>query len=81
MPDLLLPIVQQVKMPNYYDVAKYQQSRHRLFHRFDEGIRMDNETWHSVTPEIIARHHARRFVGELPQYPVLLDAFLGGAVM
>lgn len=40
---------------------------------------MDKVTWYSVTPETIARHHARRFRDALPDSPIVLDAFLGGA--
>ena len=36
--------------------------RYRLWERYDEGegIRMDEESWYSVTPENIARHIAER---------------------
>jgi hypothetical protein len=27
---------------------------------FDEGIQVDDQGWYSVTPEVIAQHHARR---------------------
>lgn len=42
-------------------VHKYWEQRYRLFHRFDDGIVLDEELWYSVTPEKIARHIARRF--------------------
>jgi trimethylguanosine synthase len=41
-------------------LAKYHAQRHRLFHRFSEGILLDDESWYSVTPEKIAVHHAHR---------------------
>lgn len=43
-------------------LAKYYSQRHRLFHRFSDGILMDAESWYSVTPEKIAAHIAQRFV-------------------
>ncbi|CAN8074842.1 unnamed protein product [Agarophyton chilense] len=44
-------------------LEKYYFQRYRLFHRFDEGVIMDDESWYSVTPEKIARHIAGRFAG------------------
>ena len=52
---------------------KYKAQRRRLFHRFDEGIQMDEESWYSVTPEKIAAHIASRFHGQ----DVILDVFSG----
>ncbi|KAK7075232.1 Trimethylguanosine synthase [Halocaridina rubra] len=51
---------------------KYWAQRHRLFLRYDEGIRLDEESWYSVTPELIAAHHAYRC-----QCNVVVDAFCG----
>ncbi|KAM3960755.1 trimethylguanosine synthase 1 [Aphomia sociella] len=51
---------------------KYWKKRHSLFHRFDEGIKLDRESWFSVTPEQVARHIAEKFA-----YDVVLDAFCG----
>lgn len=31
-----------------------------MFSRYDDGIKMDEEGWFSVTPEPLARHHAFR---------------------
>lgn len=42
------------------DITKYWCQRYQLFSRFDEGIKLDEEGWFSVTPEIIAKHHAAR---------------------
>ncbi|XP_047309082.1 uncharacterized protein LOC124912494 isoform X3 [Impatiens glandulifera] len=41
-------------------IAKYWWQRYILFSKFDEGIKMDEEGWFSVTPESIARHQATR---------------------
>jgi len=53
-------------------LAKYWMQRYRLFSRFDEGVKMDEESWYSVTPEKIAVHHARRC-----RCNTILDAFCG----
>lgn len=41
-------------------ISKYWWQRYLLFSRFDNGIKMDEEGWFSVTPEILAKHHAER---------------------
>lgn len=63
--------VEDGKVSNH--LAKYYYQRHRLFHRFDEGIVMDDESWYSVTPEKIAQHVAARFSDK----QVVLDLFSG----
>ncbi|KAF9800339.1 hypothetical protein SFRURICE_002908 [Spodoptera frugiperda] len=47
---------------------KYWHKRHFLFHRFDEGIKLDRESWFSVTQEVVAWKY---------QYNVVLDALCG----
>lgn len=59
------------------ELAKYWAQRHRLFSRFDEGIRMDREGWFSVTPERIAEHIAVRVQQCFPQTQLIVDAFCG----
>ncbi|XP_073134532.1 uncharacterized protein [Henckelia pumila] len=41
-------------------ISKYWWQRYILFSRFDDGIKMDEEGWFSVTPEPLAKHHAIR---------------------
>ena len=53
-------------------MEKYWFQRYRLFSRFDEGIRLDEESWFSVTPEKIAKHIAERC-----RCDVVIDAFCG----
>ena len=53
-------------------LAKYWHQRYRLFSRYDEGIKMDDEAWFSVTPERIAKHIAHRCRCDL-----IVDAFCG----
>jgi len=52
--------------------GKYFDQRYRLFHKFDEGIQLDEESWFSVTPERIAEHIAERCRCDL-----IIDAFAG----
>ncbi|RKP12908.1 RNA cap guanine-N2 methyltransferase-domain-containing protein [Piptocephalis cylindrospora] len=53
-------------------LIKYWHQRHRLWSRFNEGIRMDYEGWFSVTPERVATHIAQRC-----QSNIVIDAFCG----
>lgn len=55
--------------------SKYWQQRYRLFSRFDEGIKLDDESWYSVTPEGIAKHIAERCHRTSPC--IIIDAFCG----
>ncbi|XP_018415617.1 PREDICTED: trimethylguanosine synthase [Nanorana parkeri] len=57
-------------------LAKYWAQRYRLFSRFDEGIKLDEEGWFSVTPEKIAEHIAQR-VRQCINHAVVVDAFCG----
>ena len=58
--------------PPNRSLAKYWHQRYRLFSRYDEGIKMDDEAWFSVTPERIAKHIASRCRCDL-----IIDAFCG----
>ncbi|XP_071037645.1 trimethylguanosine synthase isoform X2 [Parasteatoda tepidariorum] len=51
---------------------KYWSQRYRLFSLFDEGIKLDEESWFSVTPEKIAAHIAERCSCD-----IIVDAFCG----
>ncbi|KAJ8665337.1 hypothetical protein QAD02_006999 [Eretmocerus hayati] len=63
-------------LPSYVqnnpELKKYWAKRYRLFSKFDEGIKLDHESWFSVTPEKIAKHLAERCKCDL-----LIDAFCG----
>ncbi|CAI9103988.1 OLC1v1002590C1 [Oldenlandia corymbosa var. corymbosa] len=54
-------------------VEKYWHQRYDLFWRYDEGVRLDEEGWFSVTHEEIAFRHAQR----CPCGGVVIDAFAG----
>ncbi|KAK9271375.1 hypothetical protein L1049_026965 [Liquidambar formosana] len=54
------------------NISKYWWQRYLLFSRFDDGIKMDEEGWYSVTPEPIARHQASRCGSG-----IIVDCFTG----
>lgn len=54
------------------EMMKYWRKRFSLFSRYDDGIRLDCESWFSVTPEKIAAHLAERLSCD-----VIIDAFCG----
>ncbi|EFN50699.1 hypothetical protein CHLNCDRAFT_37728 [Chlorella variabilis] len=60
-----------------WKLEKYWLQRYSLFSRFDEGIQVDDQGWYSVTPEVIAAHHARRAVEALGPDCVACDPFAG----
>ncbi|PRW59904.1 trimethylguanosine synthase [Chlorella sorokiniana] len=68
-----------VKLPAEMDrrLEKYWLQRYSLFSRFDEGIQIDDQGWYSVTPEVIAKHHAERAVAALGPDCVACDPFAG----
>ncbi|XP_014274272.1 trimethylguanosine synthase isoform X2 [Halyomorpha halys] len=53
-------------------LLKYWYKRYRLFSRFDEGIKLDEESWYSVTPEKVSSHTAERCCCD-----VMIDACCG----
>ncbi|XP_065365502.1 trimethylguanosine synthase [Calliphora vicina] len=53
-------------------LLKYWRKRFSLFSRFDEGIRLDRESWFSVTPEKVAKHLAERL-----KCSIIVDGFCG----
>ncbi|XP_025193526.1 trimethylguanosine synthase-like isoform X2 [Melanaphis sacchari] len=53
-------------------LLKYWHSRYRLFKKFDQGIKLDKESWYSVTPEVISRMIAKRCTCDL-----IIDGFCG----
>ncbi|KAF7385918.1 hypothetical protein HZH66_011760 [Vespula vulgaris] len=53
-------------------LMKYWIRRYHLFSKFDQGIKLDRESWFSVTPEKIAEHIAERC-----KCDTIIDAFCG----
>ncbi|KAK7311071.1 hypothetical protein RJT34_08964 [Clitoria ternatea] len=62
------------EMPEGYSatIGKYWCQRYILFSRFDDGVKMDEEGWFSVTPEAIAQYQAERCA-----CGVVIDCFTG----
>lgn len=60
------------EVDNDRDLMKYWVKRYRLFSKFDQGIKLDRESWFSVTPEKIAAHIAERC-----RCDTIVDAFCG----
>lgn len=59
-------------------IYKYYMQRYNLFSKYDDGIRMDEESWYSVTPENIASHIADRIYNSLgPGHRIIVDGFCG----
>lgn len=50
----------EVEKPKTKDIKKFYKKRYYLFSKFDRGIKLDEESWYSVTPETIAKHTAQR---------------------
>ncbi|VUZ53731.1 unnamed protein product [Hymenolepis diminuta] len=61
------------------DLEKYWKQRYRFFTLFDKGIHINREGLFSVTPEVLAIHHARRLLRLTPKREslVALDLFTG----
>lgn len=53
-------------------VEKYWFQRYNLFSRYDQGIKLDEEGWYSVTPEEIATKQAEKCRGR-----TVIDCFAG----
>ena len=62
-------------------MKKYWENRYFLFSKFDQGIKVDDESWYSATPEPLAKHLAQRVTtmlgGGVEGTTNVLDAFCG----
>lgn len=63
-----------VRPPFSPELSKFYARRHALFWRYEEGIRLDATAWFSVTPEAVARAHARMCTSP---HGLVIDAFAG----
>ncbi|XP_066583033.1 trimethylguanosine synthase isoform X2 [Prorops nasuta] len=61
-----------LEIDNDQTLMKYWLKRYSLFSKFDQGIKLDRESWFSVTPEKIAEHIAQRC-----KCDTIIDAFCG----
>ncbi|TGZ47176.1 uncharacterized protein Tgs1 isoform X1 [Temnothorax longispinosus] len=60
------------EIANDYKLWKYYIKRFGLFSRYEDGIKLDRESWFSVTPEEIAKDIAERC-----RCDTIIDAFCG----
>jgi tRNA/tmRNA/rRNA uracil-C5-methylase (TrmA/RlmC/RlmD family) len=68
----------QTMMPTDPELARFWKKRYYLFSKFDRGIKIDDESWYSVTPEPMAKHIAQRVVDRFGAGTAnVLDAFCG----
>lgn len=68
----------QPQLPDGDKLVKYYNQRFRLFSRYNDGIRMDEEAWFSVTPENIAKHIADRVIKSIGSgHSIIVDGFCG----
>jgi hypothetical protein len=57
---------------------KFYRKRRYLFSKYDFGIKLDDESWYSVTPESVGEYIAERVASTFPGQEVnVLDAFAG----
>ena len=61
-------------IPEYESLPNenFWHQRYYFFSKYDDGIKMDYESWYSVTPEEISEYIARNLKGK-----VIVDAFCG----
>ncbi len=45
------------------DLNKFHKHRYYLFSKYDRGIKIDDESWYSITPENVAKHVANKVAG------------------
>ncbi|ANB15879.1 Tgs1p [Sugiyamaella lignohabitans] len=60
------------------EVLKYYRFRHDIFSLFDQGIKLTEEQWYSVTPESVAVTTAIQISERYPLGTIVIDGF-GGA--
>merc|ERR1712228_375757 len=61
-----------IRSPDKRIPEKYWYQRYRLFSKYDDGIKLDIESWHSVTPQQIAMDIAQKC-----ECNVIVDAMCG----
>ena len=54
------PVPVPDELVSFPHISKYWAQRYRLFSMYDDGVKLDQESWYSITPEKIAEHIAER---------------------
>lgn len=52
--------VNQELIPQDKDLKKFHKHRYYLFSKYDRGIKIDEESWYSITPENVSKHVANK---------------------
>lgn len=47
-------------MPMDKELKKFHKHRYYLFSKYDRGIKIDEESWYSITPENVSKHVANK---------------------
>ena len=64
--------------PDDKELHKFYKHRYYLFSKFDRGIKIDDESWYSITPETVAKHVANRIVTVFGEHKTnAMDGFCG----
>jgi hypothetical protein len=54
--------VNEESCPQDKGLKKFFKNRFYLFSKYDRGIKIDDESWYSITPEPVAKHVANRVI-------------------
>ena len=52
--------INEESLPADKGLKKFFKNRYYLFSKYDRGIKIDDESWYSITPEPVAKHVANR---------------------
>jgi len=52
---------------------KYWNQRYRLLSLYDHGIKLDSESWYSITPEIVSKHVTNSCLGRAKEKGICID--------
>lgn len=53
---------QEIERPQDKELKKFFKMRYYIFSKYDRGVKIDEESWYSITPETVAKHVANRVV-------------------
>ena len=64
--------------PDSHHLKKFHKHRYYLFSKFDRGVKIDEESWYSITPENVAKHVANRVCSVFSEQNTnAMDGFCG----
>jgi hypothetical protein len=60
------------------ELKNFHKHRYYLFSKYDRGIKIDEESWYSITPENVAKHVANRLTSVFGEGETnVMDGFSG----